>query len=354
LEFPDALSHVVSFAYTDNEHSWILTSYDAAMGQELVGIFQTTDGGLSWNTVSETPLEYNGKSDRVPFEGIKQGIYFKDAQNGWLTGETHGNVVWLYSTHDGGRTWAPQNIPIPQGVSADGGAASSRTPVFFDDKEGILPVQYRGDSLVMYFYQTRDGGHTWSPISKLPLDPETMDVAWAFADAGHGFAISGGRLWISADGGITWSLSENGEMKFTRARLLNFPDIATGFLMSDDSLMKTSDGGKTWSRLTSTVGTSQVTPQNSPKPADNFKPDISQSFKLNNLFGWRYCQLSPSMPIFIGRGGFVQRQVLRVVSDRKGTVDRPVHRLRQTARTMAAGAWACRPGQRNCQEASES
>jgi photosystem II stability/assembly factor-like uncharacterized protein len=252
-EFPDALSHVVSFAFTDNDHAWILTSYDASMGQELVSIFQTTDGGFSWNTVSITPHEYNGKHNNVPVEGIKQGIYFKDAQNGWLTGETHGVGVWLYTTHDGGKTWEPQNVPVPKGITADGGSASSLPPVFFSDKEGILPVQYRSDNLVMYFYQTQDGGITWSPISKFPLDTETMDVVWTFADAEHGFAISGDKLFTTADGGKTWNVSEDGEMKLSKARLLNFPNITTGFFISNDSLMKTSDGGRTWSRLTNDV-----------------------------------------------------------------------------------------------------
>src|SRR5579859_4303269 len=149
----------------------------SAAGSEGAGIFHTTDGGQNWTQITDTQ-----HADGLPLGGHKNGISFKDVQNGWATGEDASNTPWLYATHDGGHTWKQQlleNLPGSIGTAATSVHYTTTPPVFFGNN-GFLPLQVQGSlsgsaasnvNGIMMLKST-DGGTSWSTDWK--ANPNTL------------------------------------------------------------------------------------------------------------------------------------------------------------------------------------
>jgi photosystem II stability/assembly factor-like uncharacterized protein len=121
----------------DPEHGWVA-------GDKFWG---TTDGGKSW-----TAIEKDGKAC---FGG--HSFYFLDEKNGWaVSGETEGNVEggartgYVVATKDGGKT-CEELGRIPGQILW--------SVFFLNDQQG-----WAGG--ISAIFQTKDGGHTWTEISR--------------------------------------------------------------------------------------------------------------------------------------------------------------------------------------------
>jgi photosystem II stability/assembly factor-like uncharacterized protein len=233
-----------SFTFADKEIGWILAPYDAAMGSEDTELFQTTDGGLKWNMIAGVTYGQNNPHG-YPFEGIKNGVTFADRQNGFLTGFTHGNGIWLFASHDSGQNWQKQAVSIPKGYSADGGAATTYPPQFFGGKDGILPVSFSTDQKrIAMFYATHDKGKTWEQTTPLMPDRSMLE-AWDFINADRGFATDGANIYVTVDGAKSWTKYPLQGLDFESVRL-NFVSQKIGFATGKTHLYRTLDGGVTW------------------------------------------------------------------------------------------------------------
>ncbi|KJR47440.1 hypothetical protein UF75_2202 [Desulfosporosinus sp. I2] len=240
---------VTSLAFLDSTHGWLLISYGAAMGSESIGVFQTSDGAATWKlTASVTTNQEIPKG--VPLTGAKNGLRFVDQKNGWLTGFSHANGIWLYSTSDGGQTWMPQSIVAPPGYQTGGGSVSTEPPHFFGRKVGLLPVEFRGQTPpVLVFYRTQDGGMSWTPTTPVQSAQESLESYWGFhwsiIDATHIFVCDGYKLYCTLDGSHSFvSITPNISLK--NLQQLDFASEQLGWAIIDGGLWKTSDGGHTW------------------------------------------------------------------------------------------------------------
>ncbi len=188
--------------FVNAQDGWIEIDRGAAMGSEEVDIYQTTNGGQTWNMVSGTGHTGNSAAGSLPFSGDKTGISFKDTTTGWATGYSAAtNFTWLYVTHDGGKTWQHQDLPLPQGISNVG---TTTPPVFFGNT-GFLPVT--GSQRDEVLYVTHDGGITWKSTTPLPINmgsfSETNGV-YVF-DVNHTWVSDGNTFYSTLDGGQHWT-----------------------------------------------------------------------------------------------------------------------------------------------------
>ncbi len=159
---------------------------------------------------------------------ILNTVTFRTIQQGWL-----GGAQTILATSDGGATWTrrysgPATIRQFSFVSADVGWAMGR---------GAL-------------LHTLDGGKTWSTVHKPPHALQQI----AFVTPTRGWAIAGPgptlmRLYVTADGGNTWTL----QPLSIPIGAVCFSDPAHGWAarafsagMAPVTLLATADGGATW------------------------------------------------------------------------------------------------------------
>jgi photosystem II stability/assembly factor-like uncharacterized protein len=184
-------------------------------------------------------------------EGDKRGISFRNTTTGFATGYSAAQgFTWFFVTHDGGRTWQQQALPLPPAYR--GNTYDISPPQFFTPWDGVLVVDF---DLV---YVTHDGGRTWTSTT-----PLRNGVIVSFINVSDGWAIEynptapGGkaRLYVTTDGGRHWmTIVPNVRLQDRNA--IEFVDKHTGFAhfggfepKEPSRLFKTVDGGHIWHML---------------------------------------------------------------------------------------------------------
>jgi len=156
-------------------------------------IIRTEDGGKSWTSVplpANVPLPEEAAEVVDPGDILLYDVSFPTPERGWIVGE----FGTIFTTTDGGKTWAAQKSPVE----------STLFGVKFTDTDHGWAVGI--DSVMLH---TADGGTTWER-TKIPLRPGfalalySVDVSgkdgWAIGDSG--FVLQ------TSDGGDTWKQAE--------------------------------------------------------------------------------------------------------------------------------------------------
>jgi photosystem II stability/assembly factor-like uncharacterized protein len=238
-----------SLHFVDAMNGWELIGLGAGMSHEAVAVYRTSDGGMTWSKVFTDDPNAPDSSDSLPFVGDKNGITATDSDHAWVTGaQPSENFIYIYTTLDGGTTWAHQDVSLPDGYTD--AMTNPALPVFLTANEAVLPVLLYAKDISTVFYVSHDGGQSWSATT---LVAQSGNLA--VASARDFFIWDGGAaLSVSHDAGTTWStVTPNVNLKDTMA-LMQFVDIATGWALSADAnghtkLYKTVDGGATWTVL---------------------------------------------------------------------------------------------------------
>ncbi|MDQ6709092.1 MAG: hypothetical protein M3Z11_00900, partial [Candidatus Dormibacteraeota bacterium] len=188
----------------------------------LATVQQTTDGGSHWRTVGILP------------PGAWLGaLNFTDSQTGWIAASGSKRYAWdakgnpipytppaalLYVTRDGGRTWGPVSVPLPQEAAANNVRLES--PILFGSRNGALEFEVTGPPpsgvpeaqqqasagqgwTHSYIVTTNDGGVHWSSPMRTPGG--LQEGGAFFFDARHWLTSSGSDLHETFDAGKTWS-----------------------------------------------------------------------------------------------------------------------------------------------------
>lgn len=203
----------------------------------LLDLLHTRDGGQTWDLVDMPPS--------------LRGASFVSALDG-QTAAVQSGGIWL--TSDGGQHWRKLDIPAdplqeafslervtatvwratagPQSVSA----ANPGHGTSFDPQRTFVSV---------------DSGLQWRA---LPTRGTTADVtsSIAFADPRRGFALNQGSnvLWTTEDGGLNWDVRYGPSFGGAGvSRDLEFANADFGFALVGGELVRTQDGGKTWAAI---------------------------------------------------------------------------------------------------------
>jgi photosystem II stability/assembly factor-like uncharacterized protein len=120
------------------------------------------------------------------------------------------------------------------------GEYSSYPPVFFNGKNGILPI---GDGEKFAVYKTTDGGKTWG--NPKVLKAAVQDVRMSFVDANNWIVADNKYIYSTMDGGRTWEKTQP-EMDIANATEITFASAKQGYMIIDNKLYATNDGGKSW------------------------------------------------------------------------------------------------------------
>jgi photosystem II stability/assembly factor-like uncharacterized protein len=231
----------------DDQQAFVLVNLDAAAGSSSIAIYQTSDSGTSWQPVYQINPN-NPAQGGIPFSGMKNGIAFKDAQRGWVTGSIPmEGYPYLFKTDNGGLAWNLQDIPLPTGHEKD--FIEPSPPAFFSVTEGVLPARLYGEQLQTVFYHTDDGGDTWYPATPVP-----NAGPYDFLDIRTGWIWDGITLHSTSDGGVTWSARATDFDPAQQVAMLSLLSEMSGLALvfepdGASQLYRTSDGGQSWSVL---------------------------------------------------------------------------------------------------------
>lgn len=155
-------------------------------------LYKTSDSGKTWNEISRT--EDMDSTDPMPLT-YKTGITFINSKTGWITTQLpKAGYLGLFKTTDGGLTWHDQKVDIPENNKSDSFLTSQ--PVFFSKKDGIL-ITYQCDRSNYLVYVTHDGGENWAVITENAKDG---NISWTIDSVNGLEVIYNKKFWISHSG----------------------------------------------------------------------------------------------------------------------------------------------------------
>ena len=233
---------VAALCFADAQRGW-------AVG---TNVLRTTDAGAHWATVAHLSTSLGLGSDLVCRDGT---LWLMDRGPVGSAGGASFSYDLRRST-DGGLTWAPilSNAPYPR----PGGVVAGPDQVAaFDapDSDTAFVLGLAGDAPATMVSVTHDGGRTWV-TNTLPVP--AMDPSAAVAtDDGHAWfagdrlspGTSTGLLAATTDGGATW------RERWPSAGLrpiesVDFVSADTGFGLGafgdPAAVLRTDDGGRSW------------------------------------------------------------------------------------------------------------
>jgi IPT/TIG domain/S-layer homology domain len=199
-------------------------------------VYRSTDGGDHWVSqfVSDPSSSY----------GLASGIAIDPLAPSTVYVAT-GDGIW--KTTDGGCSWGPSNGNLPPGPHGVGSVIVSPT----DEGVVFAFLTFPGK-----LYRSSDGGTSWTAVLSLFMDPNVHQIGFDPADPLVAFAASstfnevtaesGGAVYRSADGGLTWNpVSTLPNEPFWGASVDRFNGSV--FVSGSDGVRVSTDSGATWS-----------------------------------------------------------------------------------------------------------
>lgn len=239
--------------FLDGQNGFLLSRLGAGAGSEYIALYQTADSGATWEL--RFSHEAGGADPSLPAGGQKTGFVFPVLNKGWVSGSVPINdFVFLYRSTNSGEFWFLVDVSMPDGDI--GAMFESFPPAFFSSTEAILPlrVYLPTGSPQTWFYQSVDGGETWTFLSgALPSANH-----FVFADAQHWWLLGEFGLFRTRDGGASWEDHSDGLPGGFTPLTLDFPDADNGWMlaspegdtsMESNYLFHSADGGLHWELL---------------------------------------------------------------------------------------------------------
>lgn len=248
---------------------WNVTAANGTIhaGVEPAGLFRSRDGGVRWEHV-EGLTDHPTRAAWEPGNGglILHSIvpHREDPDRMWVGI----SAVGVFETRDGGATWETRNA----GVRAD--YAPEKYPEFGQCVHKLVMAADGGEHLYQQnhcgVYRTTDGGMRWTeitaglpsefgfPMAAHPRDPRTVwTIPLNGADQGRYMPNASAAVWRTHDGGDTWIRSGDGLPKrnayigvLREAMATDRLDpVGVYFGTSTGHIFGSSDEGRTWSLL---------------------------------------------------------------------------------------------------------
>lgn len=224
----DLMGFTVSLSRDNTMYS---SGHPASMGGNL-GFRKSTDGGLTWQTVSPvtspTPVDFHAM-DASPADGN-------------LIYGSPGGGDSIYVTHDEGKTW--DRLSPPAQVISLAAHATDANTVYAGTDEGLFVSNNQGQS----WQNLGDNLVSSGAVTGLGFANDAM-YAFVVPEEGDGYIAK------SSDWGKTWSKTEGqisgakGAWKFAEGRNGEVYTIlvqTTAFGGTASTVYKTTDGGTSW------------------------------------------------------------------------------------------------------------
>ncbi|HRK89492.1 MAG TPA: hypothetical protein PK152_10190 [Anaerolineales bacterium] len=239
-----------SLHFITEENGWMMADLGVGAGSMAVSIFQTEDGGATWQRVYTNDPNLADAGVTLPLGGIKNILLPLDMQTAWVGGVVYApGEMYLFRSQDGGETWLQINVVLPDE------AAESELSVlgilFVSETDGLLALRMSAETPQTIIYATEDGGVTWS---LLPVSFEGYGILET-PSAREMIFYTDDQFYVTNDAGETIQQIAP-EIAFGDSLIdMSFANSQTGWVIAaspsnERTLYKTTDGGETWTPLT--------------------------------------------------------------------------------------------------------
>jgi photosystem II stability/assembly factor-like uncharacterized protein len=240
----------------DGRHLYLAVNEGAAAGSSGQALFTSSDGGRSWQLISQTQNGNNPRSHQLSFGCDKDGFGFATPRRGFAGGYCAGGLPFFYRTNDGGRTWRRQLLPVPQQC-----ACETTAPTFFSPTVGVLSVYgfdvNGGGKPFMRVLWTRDGGTHWigsSPHIGRVSRPVVVDATtvWVAGQPPGSLRAPFNRLYHTEDAGARWAITRLpfDAQNYQLDPLNRHTIFALETLLGTRSIAVSHDGAHSWQTIT--------------------------------------------------------------------------------------------------------
>jgi photosystem II stability/assembly factor-like uncharacterized protein len=176
----------VEVTFVDARQGWALVQDPAEpTSGQLFDLYETSDGGSSWQRLPDPPRDAYYMAIRAPGEA-------------WM-GSLGAGPPHLYASADAGQNWHRYDLPAPQGRSWD--STGHGTTVALLPEHGVVATTgfttTSPNPSEPALFTSFDQGSTWRYLAPPPGDV-------AYQDASHWWAVKDTALFKSADAGLTW------------------------------------------------------------------------------------------------------------------------------------------------------
>jgi photosystem II stability/assembly factor-like uncharacterized protein len=280
---PVLRNRVVAIATHPNQPA-ILWTGTQPVGRQVSGVYKSVDRGATWRFSSRGIFTVETFS--LAFDPVEPSVLWA-ASGGGVRHSTDGGATWTERSgdlprdlflitvatdpHDPETVWAGTTQGVF--VTEDGGATweERREGLSAPDASPFAPVHLLriapSDPEVAYvasqekLFRTVDAGRHWTllPAPPIPAILRSGDL-WADPrDPDVLFAARGG-LWVSRDGGASWSevpLGNGGGGFRAVASDPRDPDVL--YAGGDQGVFRSADGGLTWEHVTRRTAVTRLT-----------------------------------------------------------------------------------------------
>jgi photosystem II stability/assembly factor-like uncharacterized protein len=232
-----------SLQFTDPRHGWYLYGTPTPDSIDLT-LRATDDGGDTWRDVSQLPHD-------------AYFVTFRNLSEAW-SGSMDRAAPRVYVSRDGGLTWVPRDLPLPPGVDPAAAQFCSASEVVLLPGQAVL-AQF-GCKPFSARFSSVDMGATWTYVPPSSVN-SGGSARVTYLDAKHWWAMQGGDLFKTSNGGQTWThvalqlddweyIPHALDSRHAWAQLLLVGPLPSDKTKRLSGLAMTSDGGVTWTRVT--------------------------------------------------------------------------------------------------------
>lgn len=204
------------------------------------GVYKSSDGGAHWSSIDTGLSSVLSTSVHAMLSPVvvdpahPNVLYLGTAVYGLNGGAASANAQsGIYQSTDSGAHWV-------QRVDHEG---FDRITVDPSNDQNV----YAGGG---YVYSSSDGGNTWAPSGSLsPVEVILVDPT----DSLHMWGSSASGLEETTDGGTTWNLDGPSTSVFTSSIAVDPVTPANQYVATDWGVFKSTDAGATWSAATTGI-----------------------------------------------------------------------------------------------------